>query len=111
MKWNGSIYYYVISQDNIGVGRVLLQLPPCWDLSLLITHSNGGDKRAGEPPSGTSFHAGRQPNASQIWIRSDETLLEVHACFIFPCNAYFVYRYSSKSRESEENHKMFPPSN
>lgn len=107
MKWNGSIYYYVISQDNIGVGRAVLQLPLCWDLSLLITHSNGGDKRAGEPPpSGTLFHAGRQLNPSQIWIGSDETLLEIPACFIFPCRACFICRYTSKT-EKEANHKHF----
>lgn len=29
MKWNGSIYYNVISQDNVGVDRVALELPPC----------------------------------------------------------------------------------
>lgn len=29
MKWNGSIYYNVISQDNVGVDRVALELSPC----------------------------------------------------------------------------------
>lgn len=29
MKWNGSIYYNVISQDNVGVDRVALALSPC----------------------------------------------------------------------------------
>lgn len=29
MKWNGSIYYNVISQDNVGVDKVALELSPC----------------------------------------------------------------------------------
>lgn len=29
MKWNGSIYYNAISQDNVEVDRVVLELSPC----------------------------------------------------------------------------------
>lgn len=45
MKWNGSIYYNVISQDNVGVDRAALMqaacpVPPSSLPEALGTHSN-----------------------------------------------------------------------
>lgn len=41
MKWNGSMYYNIISQDNMRVDRVALARVPCPEPPLLITRGLG----------------------------------------------------------------------
>lgn len=60
MKWNGSIYYNVISQDNVGVDRVVLELPPC---PVLPSHYwQQPRKRWAERTRAQGEHIGEEPS-------------------------------------------------
>lgn len=53
MKWNGSIYYNVVSQDNVGEDRAALKQVPCPEPSLLITRGTQASLQQTKPGSAT----------------------------------------------------------